>query len=489
LRWPASTAFVLCVLLTLSGFLTPIEWSLTDMRAHLGSRIAQTDLTLVEIDPRSLRELDTWPWPRSYHARVLDNLRAAGAQQVFVDMDFSSTSDPAQDRRLAEALGAYPQDSILLPVFRQFFSASEQPPQMLLTQPAALFRDQVRLASITLRPERDGLVRRIPLVENNTDPPTVPAALLLSRIGVAPVSDLYIDYSIKPTSFPRLAYSDVMSGNFPRELVENRKIIIGAAALELGDQLAVPVYHSVSGPVLQALAYQSLRDGPLRPVGNVVTLLLMALLIVLIARPLDVLDWRKGLLLITGTGILLLAVSVLVYSKFSLIFSLAPLLLLLLVTYSFTVFGKLDQQALQLMLQRLSVRRKDALMANIVHNSIEGIVAFNADGAIRDINPAACSMFGLTRVDAVNRKFASLVPALQDLAQLLCALDPATNSAGVQETGALHCDGHEFPIEIAVSRLSFEGDELYTAFIRNISERNAQQAALRLDALRLIVRA
>ena len=152
------------------------------------------------------------------------------------------------------------------------------------------------------------------------------------------------------------------------------------------------------------------------------------------------------------------------------------------VAYSFTVFSKLDQQALQLMLQRLSVRRKDALMANIVHNSIEGIVAFNAAGAIRDINPAACSMFGITRNDAVNRKFSALVPDLQSTTQLLYTLNPATNSACVQETNALHCDGHTFPIEIAVSRLSFEGDELYTAFIRNISERNAQQAALRHQA-------
>ena len=46
----------------------------------------------------------------------------------------------------------------------------------------------------------------------------------------------------------------------------------------------------------------------------------------------------------------------------------------------------------------------------------------------------------------------------------------------------MHREGHSFPIEISMTRLSFEGEVLYTAFIRNISERNAQQAALKHQA-------
>jgi len=454
------------------------RWSVATRR-----RIVKTDLTLIEIDPKSLRELNTWPWPRSYHARLLDNLRAAGARQIFIDIDFSSTSDPTEDKRLAESLGAFQHDTVLLPVFHQFLSASTQPQQVVLTQPAALFRKQkVGLASITLRPERDGLIRRIPLTAIDSDSPATPAALQLNQLTTTPVNELYIDYSISPASFPRIAYSDVLAGNFPPELVENRKIIIGATALELGDRVSVPIYQAISGPVFQALAYQSLREGPLRPVSFFVTLPLMALLAFLIARPLAVLDWRKGLLMIGAIGFLLSALSLFSYSMLNLIVSLAPILVLLVATYSFTVFSTLDQQAMRLILQHLAVRRKDALMANIVHNSIEGIVAFNANGAIRDINPAACAMFGLTQSEAVNRKFISLVPELEGTTQLIHTLNPATNSACVQETSAFHRDGRGFPIEIAVSRLSFEGEELYTAFIRNISERNAQQAALRHQA-------
>ena len=482
LRWPASTALALCAALALSGLLDPFEWSLLDLRASLSSHVVQSDLTLVEIDPKSLHELNTWPWPRSYHARLLDSLRAAGARRIFVDIDFSSTSDPEEDRQLAESLGAFQPDTILLPVFQQIFSASVRPQQVILTQPAALFRAQVRLASITLHPEGDGLVRRIPLTAIDNNPHAAPVALQLNQPAAAPVNELYINYAIDPESFPRLSYADVLSGNFPHKLIENRQVIIGATALELGDRVAVPIHQAISGPVFQALAYQSLREGPLRPVSIFMTLPLMALLAFLIARPLAVLDWRKGLLVIGAIGLLLSAGSVFAYSKLSLIFSLAPFLVLLVVTYSFTVFSKLDQQAVRLILQGLAVRRKDALMANIVHNSIEGIVAFNADGAIRDINPAACSMFGLTRTDAENRKFVTLVPELQSTTQLIYTLNPETNSACVQETSAVHSDGRGFPIEIAVSRLSFKGEELYTAFIRNISELNAQQAALRHQA-------
>lgn len=482
LRWPATTAFALCVVLVLSGLLDPIEWSFIDMHASFSSRIVASDLTVVEIDPKSLRELDTWPWPRSYHARLLDNLRAAGARQIFIDIDFSSTSDPVEDKRLAESLAAFPRDRILLPVFQQVFSASAGSQQLLLTQPAALFRKQARLASITLRPERDGLVRRVPLAADLGDSLTAPATLRLNELAVAPVDELYIDFAISPASFARLSYSDVLAGDFPRELIENRRVIIGATALELGDQLAVPIHQSLSGPVLQALAYQSLHEGPLRPVSRLVTLLLMGLLSLSIARPLAALDWRKGLLTIAVGAMLLFACSGFAYSQFSLLVPLAPLLAVLAITYSCTVFSKLDQQTLRLILQRLAARRTDALMANIVYNSIEGIVTLDADGAIRNINPAACAMFGLTRSDALNRQFATLVPDSRDITQSRYTLNTETRNACVREVDARHCDGRSFPVEIAISRLSFEGEELYTAFIRNISERNAQQAALKHQA-------
>ena len=198
---------------------------------------------------------------------------------------------------------------------------------------------------------------------------------------------------------------------------------------ELGDRLAVPVYRSIPGSLFQALAYQSVREGVLRPVTSLVTLVSLTILTLLLARPLILLEWRGGLLLVGSTGILLFAVSVPAYTEFRLVISMAPVFALLASIYCFTLFSKLDQQSLRLVLQRLAFLRTDALMANIVRNSIEGIVTVNAEGAIRDMNPAACSMFGLSQADASNRKFETLVPVMRHEQQLCGTLDSTNRSS------------------------------------------------------------
>ena len=296
------------------------------------------------------------------------------------------------------------------------------------------------------------------------------------------MNDLYVDFSIDPSSFPRLSYADVLSGEFSRELIENRKVIIGATALELGDQLAVPVYNSVPGGVFQALAYQSIREGMLRPVSVFMTLVSLAVLTLLLTRPLVLLEWRKGILLTGLTGFLLFAISLPAYSELRLIIPLSPVFALLMLISGFALFSKLDQQALRLVLQRLAFQRTDALMGNIVRNSMEGIITVNGDGEIRDINPAAGSMFGFSQADALNEKFETLVPVTPGENPLHENLDLVTRSACIRETSGIHREGSSFPIEIVMTRLSLEGEELYTAFIRNVTERNAQQAALRHQA-------
>src|SRR5690348_9706387 len=52
----------------LFGLFEPVERALMDTRFRLVARDATGSLVVVAIDPRSLRELSSWPWPRSYHA-------------------------------------------------------------------------------------------------------------------------------------------------------------------------------------------------------------------------------------------------------------------------------------------------------------------------------------------------------------------------------------------------------------------------------------
>ena len=105
--------------LYLGGVLQPLENRLADARYRILERPASADVVLVTIDPPSLRTLDVWPWPRGYHATLIENLLDAGARRVGLDIDFSSRSDRDEDFELARALEAGG-DRIVLPVFHQW---------------------------------------------------------------------------------------------------------------------------------------------------------------------------------------------------------------------------------------------------------------------------------------------------------------------------------------------------------------------------------
>ena len=64
-------------------------------------------VVVVGIDEPSFSELRMrWPWPRSVHARLVDELTQAGASVVAFDVLFSEPSDPAHDALLARAIAA-----------------------------------------------------------------------------------------------------------------------------------------------------------------------------------------------------------------------------------------------------------------------------------------------------------------------------------------------------------------------------------------------
>ena len=62
-------------------------------------------IVLVAIDDASLAEVKApWPWPRSLHARLIDELKAAGAAVIAFDVLFSQPTRAEEDAALAAAI-------------------------------------------------------------------------------------------------------------------------------------------------------------------------------------------------------------------------------------------------------------------------------------------------------------------------------------------------------------------------------------------------
>ena len=94
----------ICRVLYLTGALEFLERHLHDLRSGILSRDASGEIVLVAMDRHSLEYLPGWPWPREYHATVIERLIDAGAAKIAVAIDFSTPSDVRNDQRLASAL-------------------------------------------------------------------------------------------------------------------------------------------------------------------------------------------------------------------------------------------------------------------------------------------------------------------------------------------------------------------------------------------------
>ncbi|MFM9976988.1 MAG: EAL domain-containing protein [Sphingomonadaceae bacterium] len=275
-------ATLIALLATLAGWTRSSESSLRLMRDGLHARTASGAVTIVEIDARSLAGLGRWPWPRDLHARLVDRLVASDAQLIVFDVDFSARSTATSDRAFAEAL-ARAEGRVALPTFRQ--AQSDRGDAQLENVPIALLREYAMLASVNVRPERNGQLIHYSFgtVTGGVPRPSI-AALIAGRAGTTRDS-FRIDSAIDPASIPRISAIDVLNGHIPLQHVRGRTILIGGTAIEMGDRYALPRHGIQPGVVAQALAAETLiagtdadSFGPILPVlATIVILIAVAL--------------------------------------------------------------------------------------------------------------------------------------------------------------------------------------------------------------------
>jgi EAL domain-containing protein (putative c-di-GMP-specific phosphodiesterase class I)/CHASE2 domain-containing sensor protein len=286
--WALLGALALGIATGALGATVSVERSLQQLGWRLHQHPAGGDLDIVEIDARSISAIDRWPWPRSNYARLIDRLRRAHVASIAFDVDFSSRSSPAEDTALAQAL-ARAGGKVILPTFRQAVGGGRQGRTDSLAIPQ--LRDHSMAAAVNIQPDNDGYVRRAPLgtITDGAPRPSL-SAIIAGHAGSAD-QDFPVDFSIDPSSIPRHSFIDIQQGNFDPSALAGKNVLIGATAVETGDRYVVPIYGSVPGVVLQALATETLIHGRPRETGWPVGLIPAALL----AWGLVSLRSRKGL--------------------------------------------------------------------------------------------------------------------------------------------------------------------------------------------------
>lgn len=274
--------------LLLTGTGAALDQFFSDLRAGLRSGPASGEVQIVEIDARSLSEIDRWPWPRSVHAAAIDRLASGGARAIAFDVDFSARSNPAEDEALAASLKRAGR-SVILATFRQYAGAGSS--GYIDALPAKPFADNAFLAAVNVVPDADGHVRRMLLGVETAGTPRPSLSSMVAESQAQIGRDFEIDYAIEPATIPRISMVDLIEGRVPAEAIRGKRFVIGATAVEMGDRYAVPRHGVIPGVVIQALAAETLMAGPVPQRWSGAWPLLLAMM--LLAAPARLRGGRK----------------------------------------------------------------------------------------------------------------------------------------------------------------------------------------------------
>ncbi|HEY8571530.1 putative bifunctional diguanylate cyclase/phosphodiesterase [Phenylobacterium sp.] len=278
---------VLVALLALangSALLRPVDDGLAETRFRLLQREPSGTIAVVEIDTPSIRAAGRWPWGRDRFGQAIENLQQAGARSVGFDVDFSAPSQPQADAQLAAAIRRRPA-SVVLPTFVQPSRKAGDAGELIESSPLGALSDEALLASVNVPADDDGRVRRygFGFGEGAAHRQTIGGVLA----GADPhrSGTFLIDYGVRAEAIPRLSFEDVYQGRFDPKLVAGKNIIVGATALELGDEFATPRHGTLSGVYVHALAYESLWYGRALTTLAPGVMLALALLAAFLMRP------------------------------------------------------------------------------------------------------------------------------------------------------------------------------------------------------------
>ncbi len=134
-----------------------------------------------------------------------------------------------------------------------------------------------------------------------------------------------------------------------------------------------------------------------------------------------------------------------------------------------------------------ALRLSEARTRAVIVSSLDCVITMDHDGRIMEFNPAAEKTFGYDRGDAIGKPMADLIQLPLAAGHPPEDFNRFLESANGQildrriETTARHWDGSEFHVELAISRIDCDGDALFTACLRDITDR--RRAELEIQKL------
>ena len=297
--WPALAAS-LALVLQLSGALSSAELLVRDaMLRNLPSRPA-SKVAVVLIDEEAIRLAGRWPWERAQLARLVEQVFAAGAKGVVIDLLLPEEREG--DALLARALGRGP--SVL--------AAGVDDAGNWLLPNRILQATAVGHVSFDL--DRDGVVRRFSSTKQvgGRALPALPVAA--ARLGNAqlpvPVG-VVLRPAFRTRPVPFVSAASVLESQRV-DILRGRIVFLGTSAAGVGDRFVTPVSQGGSpepGVLVEAISAEAILSEDLLHTASPLINALLAFGLGLLGTLLLTAPGRKLPLLAPGVALAPLLVS------------------------------------------------------------------------------------------------------------------------------------------------------------------------------------
>jgi adenylate cyclase len=286
-------------------------------------------VTIVDIDDKSLAKLGQWPWPRTTIADVINSLTNLGAVAIGFDVVFSEADrlnpdivarqmrnlDEATRARLSELptndqilADAVKRSRVVLGETGQRVISSELDKTLPFTGVATIGEDNAerflfefpgllrnvpvieKVAAgrglFTIKAERDGLIRRVPMImrAQGVTMPSLSLEILrvvtgtptllirTDKVGIKSVrlkgleiptdqnGQLWVHYARQDPSL-YVSASDLLEGNVSPSKISGKLVLIGTGAVGLNDIKTTPVSSTMPGVEIHAQVLESVLSG------------------------------------------------------------------------------------------------------------------------------------------------------------------------------------------------------------------------------------
>jgi adenylate cyclase len=302
---------LVAVFLSNLTFFENLEHKATDfkfsVRGTEAEKLESSKVVIVAIDDQSFAAIPhKYPWPRTYHARLVENLARAGAKTILFDVTFTeeSSTDPRQDdafrNAVARAKNVVLAGKMVIEEQAGFSMVSVLPPIKKL-------RDVAPFGLADTKFDTDGFVRRyilfrdyegkryfslglaalVKYLDLRGDPSeyfreTAGGDFLLGNLyRVSKYDDLpssLLNYYGPAYSFKTISYEQVVDEEglgllMERNTLKDKIVLVGATVSELHDLFSTPFYISggevlMPGVEIHANFIQSVLDQNfISPVG------------------------------------------------------------------------------------------------------------------------------------------------------------------------------------------------------------------------------